>query len=244
VAGAFSSVKQVVPVSVKRRIKRMVPRRYLRLFDPDWHRRTIGNPRRWEELAELQFAYLVDHGLEPEHYLLDVGCGPLRGGIRFIRYLEPGRYYGVEKDADVLEEAGRVELPREGLVDKRPVLVPMENFDFPSLGRAFDFALAQSVFTHLTVNSIIRCLMQMERVLAPGGRFFATYWENPDGKFNLDPVRQSEHKVTHFDQDAFHYDLGTFEWICEETSLSVKDLGEWGHPQRQKMLVFTRQQAA
>jgi SAM-dependent methyltransferase len=243
VAGAFSSVKQVVPVSVKRRIKRIVPRRYLRLFDPDWHRRAIGNPRRWEELAELQFAYLVDHGLQPEHYFLDVGCGPLRGGIRFIRYLEPGHYYGVEKDADVLEEAARVELPREGLVDKRPVLVPMDNFDFPSLDCTFDFALAQSVFTHLTVNSIVRCLMQMERVLVPGGRFFATYWENPDGKFNLDPVRQSEHKVTHFDRDAFHYDLGTFRWICDGTSLSIEDLGEWGHPQRQKMLLFTKQAA-
>jgi SAM-dependent methyltransferase len=185
----------------------------------------------------------VDRGLEPHHYLLDVGCGPLRGGIRFIRYLDPGHYYGVEKDAAVLEEARRVELPRYGLEGRWPTLVAMENFDLPSLGRTFDFALAQSVFTHLPINKIVRCLMQMEKVLAPGGRFYATIWENPEGKFNLGELHHAGGKVTNFDADAFHYDVATFEWICAGTSLAVERLGKWGHPQDQVMLVFTKASA-
>ena len=238
------TVKPLVPVGIKRPVKRIVPRRYHRLFDPDWHRRTIGNLPRWEQLGELQFRYLVDRGLQPQHYFLDVGCGPLRGGIRFIRYLEPGRYYGVEKDAAVLGEARRVELPRHGLVEKRPTLVAMENFDFPSLGQKFDYALAQSVFTHLPFNNIIRCLMNVEKALVDGGRFYATIWENPEGKFNLDDIRHAGGKVTHFDADSFHYDFATFEWICEGTSLAVEHLGEWGHPQSQVMLVFTKRAPA
>ncbi|MBA2614534.1 MAG: hypothetical protein H0U90_01940, partial [Actinobacteria bacterium] len=99
--GLMNKVKPLVPAGVKRPIKRVIPRRYHRLFDPDWHRRTIGNVPRWELVGDLQFEYLKERGLEPEHYLLDVGCGPLRGGIRFIQYLETGHYYGVEKDADV-----------------------------------------------------------------------------------------------------------------------------------------------
>lgn len=237
----IEAVKPLVPVAVKRPIKRVVPHRYHRLFDPDWHRRTIGNLPRWEALGELQFRYIVDRGLEPRHYFLDVGCGPLRGGVHFIRYLEAERYYGVEKDAAVLEEARRVEVPRHGLEDKGPTLVAMENFDFPSLGRTFDYALAQSVFTHLSLNSVIRCLLNMEKVLAPGGRFYATIWENPDGKRNLEPIRQAGGKVTHFDRDAYHYDLATFEWICEGTSLTVEHLGQWGHPQHQVMLVFAKE---
>ena len=116
----------------------------------------------------------------------------------------------------------------------------MEDFGFERLGQTFDYALAQSVFTHLPLNSIIRCLMNMEGVLAPGGRFYATFYENPDGKRNLDDVRQTPRVVTHFDKDYFHYDLATFEWICEGTSLTVEYLGNWNNPQNQKMLLFTK----
>ena len=234
------SAKRYLPTSVKRPLKKVVPHRYYRLFDPDWHRRSIGNAPRWEELGRLQFEYLLNAGLEPPHYFLDVGCGPLRGGLHYIRYLEPGHYFGVDKNAAVLEEACAVELPRQGLEDRAATVVPMEDFGFERLGQTFDYALAQSVFTHLPLNSIIRCLMNMEGVLAPGGRFYATFYENPDGKRNLDDVRQTPRVVTHFDKDYFHYDLATFEWICEGTSLTVEYLGNWNNPQNQKMLLFTK----
>src|SRR5919201_1815322 len=109
-------VKPLVPVAVKRPIKQALPRRYRRLIEPEWHRRSIGNFRLWDRLGRLQFDYLVERGLAPHDYFLDIGCGPLRGGVHFIRYLELGRYYGVDKNAPVLDEARRVELPRHGLV--------------------------------------------------------------------------------------------------------------------------------
>ena len=37
------------------------------------HRDYVGG--RWEELGRLQFDFLCDHGLRPEHVLLDVACG-------------------------------------------------------------------------------------------------------------------------------------------------------------------------
>ncbi len=234
------TIKRQVPVAVKRPVRRMVPPRYRRLFDPDWHRRTIGNPRLWEALGRLQFEYLVERGLAPHHSFLDVGCGPLRGGVHFISYLEAGHYYGVDKNADVIEEARRVELPAHGLVDKRPTLVAMDDFGFGRLDRQFDYAVAQSVFTHLPLNSIIRCLMEAEKALVDGGELYATFWENERGKLNLDDIRQNPHAVTHFDRDFYHYDVPTFEWICEGTSLSVRYLGGWENPANQKMLVFRK----
>ncbi len=234
----------VVPVSIKRPLKKAIPRRYHRLFDPDWHRRSIAELSTWEELSRLQFDYLVTAGLEPQHYFLDVGCGPLRGGMRFIPYLGPGHYFGVDKNAAVLEEARRVELPRYGLVERNPTIVAMEDFGFERLGHVFDYALAQSVFTHLPLNSIIRCLMNVERVLVPGGKFYATFYENERGKHNLDDVQQTPAIVTHFDHDYYHYDFGSFEWACEGTSLTVEHLGGWNHPRNQKMLVFVKTLAA
>ena len=233
-------VKPLVPLAVKRGLKRRIPSRYHHYFDPDWHRRTIGYVEEWEEHGQAQLDYLVGQGLEPHHYLLDIGCGPLRGGVHFIRYLEPGHYFGVEKNAAVLATAERVELPRYGLEDKRPTLRADENFDFASLGRTFDYAWAQSVFTHLPVNSIIRCLMNVERALVDGGKFLATFYENEHGKRNLEPIRQSPQVVSYFDRDSYHYDVGAFEWICAGTSLAVRYLGGWNNPRNQKVLLFKK----
>ncbi len=233
-------MKPLVPVALKRPLKRAIPKRYHGLFDPDWHRRSIGNVRLWDTLGKLQFDYLVGRGLAPHHYLLDVGCGPLRGGVHFIRYLEAGHYYGVDKNAPVLHEAERLELPRHGLVEMQPTLVAMDDFGFGRLGRQFDYAIAQSVFTHLPLNEIIRCLMEMDGALVSGGEFYATFFENEKGKFNLDDVHQTAEVVTHFDRDFFHYDVGTFEWACEGTKLSVEYLGDWSNPVNQKMLVFRK----
>ncbi|MDQ3895461.1 MAG: class I SAM-dependent methyltransferase [Actinomycetota bacterium] len=233
-------VKPLVPLSVKRTVKRRIPPRYHGYFDPDWHRRTIGYVEEWDEHGEAQLDYLTGQGLKPHHHLLDIGCGPLRGGVHFIRYLETGRYVGVDKNAAVLDAARDVELERYGLREREASLVAMENFDFPSLGRTFDFAWAQSVFTHLVFNSIIRCVMNVEKVLADGGRFYATFYENEQGKFNLDPIRQSEQVTSYFDRDPYHYDLAAFESICDGTRMTVRYLGGWNNPRNQKMLVFRK----
>ena len=233
-------VKPLVPLSVKRSVKRRVPARYWRYFDPDWHRRAIGYVEEWDVHGPRQLEYLREQGLEPHHYLLDIGCGPLRGGVHFIRYLERGHYFGVDKNEGVLETARDVELTRYGLDDKEPTLTAMENFDFPTLGRAFDYAWAQSVFTHLPLNNIIRCVVNAEEVLVPGGKFYATFYENEQGKRNLDPIRQSPQVTSYFDEDSFHYDFATFEWIAEGTSLDVAYLGGWNNPRNQKVVVFTK----
>jgi SAM-dependent methyltransferase len=227
-----------VPLGVKRPVKRAIPKRYHRYIDPEWHRWAIGG--KWDELGKLQFDYMVEHGMRPEHTLLDVGCGPLRGGVNFIRYLDAGNYTGVEKDPRKLAAGRDVELPAYGLVEKRPRLVVMESFDFPALGRSYDYAIAQSVFTHLPINKIIRCVVQIDRVLRPGGQFYATFYENPDGKRNLEPVEQRPGLWTNFDEDFFHYDFATFEWIADGTGLSVEYLGEWNNPRNQRMMVFTK----
>jgi SAM-dependent methyltransferase len=102
----------------------------------------------WEEIGSLQFDFLVRQGLQPNHYLLDVGCGSLRGGIHFVRYLDTGHYFGIDISKELLD-AGKYELEINRLTSKNPVLCEMGDFDFPSLAQTFDYALAQSVFTHL-----------------------------------------------------------------------------------------------
>lgn len=199
----------------------------------------------WEEVGKLQFDFVAAEGLRSSDAFLDVGCGSLRGGVHFVAFLDEGHYYGVDKSEEILAAGREIELPRAGLVDKRPTLVKMEDFGFERLGRAFDVGMAHSVFTHMPLNDIVRCLMNVERVMAPGGRFYATFFENDAGKRNLAPIEQSVasgHPVTTFmDRDPFHYDVGTFAWICEGTALRVEYVGDWGHPRNQRMLRFVRE---
>jgi len=159
-------VVQWVPAFLRERVKTIL---------------SVGQRRRGalrERIGRLQFEFLVGRGLRPEHYLLDVGCGNLRGGVHFIRYLDPGHYYGIDKNPERLDQ-GRREVKRLGLADKHPRLVQIEDFNFQALNHTFDYALAQSLFTHLPLNSILRCLVMIEPVLRPGGEFYATFFETP-----------------------------------------------------------------
>ena len=112
-------------------------------------------------MGELQFRFLKEHGLEPDHELLDIGCGSLRGGVNFIKYLNEGKYCGLDINPSLIR-AGHVEIKKENLIEKRPMLLVNDSFQFQLFKKKFDYAIAQSVFTHLPVNVIQRCLINIE----------------------------------------------------------------------------------
>jgi ubiquinone/menaquinone biosynthesis C-methylase UbiE len=210
----------------------------------NWHREAVGGL--WDEIGQLQLDFLVAEGLRPEHFFIDVGCGCLRGGVRFVDYLQSGHYFGLDSNQELLDK-GREELRRANLTHKKVTLLRSESFDFAALGRPFDFGLAQSLFTHLAMNSIMSCLLRMEKALVPGGRFYATFFENKQGKNDLNPISHPSIDniglETYFDRDPYHYDFETFEWICDGTLLDPEYIGDWHHPRNQMMLVFKRRKS-
>ena len=164
-------------------------------------------------------------------------------GLHFIPYLDPGHYFGIDKYNDLLNAGRNIELGRNKLVEQYPTLVNMHDFEFPSLERQFDYALAQSVYSDLPLSSIMLCVMNIEKVLVVGGQFYATFWENPQGKFNIEPItyrRAYPPIISHFDSDSYQNDFETFRYICEDTGLRVEYIGEWKHPRSQMMLAFTK----
>lgn len=223
------------------RLRRLLGRRgYYRRF-PEWHRTAVGGL--WDEIGPLQARFLIDQGLRPEHQLLDVGCGALRGGLHLIRHLEPGHYYGIDASADLLA-AGEVELERHGLADRRPRLICDADFGIEAFEQTFDYAIAHSLFTHLTINSILVCLQKVAPALGrPGGRFYATFFENPAGTRQLGTIAHPRSDgpplVSYPDADPYHYGLDLFEWLCDGLGLRVENLGDWGSPRAQRMLLFT-----
>ena len=52
----------------------------------------VGPAKLWKMKRDFQIKFLKKSGLLPKHYLLDIGCGTLRGGIPFIEYLDEKKY--------------------------------------------------------------------------------------------------------------------------------------------------------
>ncbi|MCC6198315.1 MAG: class I SAM-dependent methyltransferase [Burkholderiales bacterium] len=199
------------------------------------HRELVGGL--WDELGALQLAFMKDRGLAPGHRLLDVGCGALRGGLHFIRYLDAGRYCGMDINASLLD-AGRLELAAAGLAAKAPHLLVDDRFRFARFAMSFDFALAVSVFTHLPINFIIRCLVEIRGVLRPQARFYATFFEAP-ARAHVAPITHPRGgMVTFFDDDPYHYSREEIAWMAEAARMEVEYIGDWGHPRDQRMLAF------
>ena len=130
----------------------------------------------WDTHGERQLEYLRAQGLQPHHRLVDIGCGPFRAGRHFIDYLEPGHYYGVEANHSLIQAGYDVELTEDQRA-RLPVanLRANDRFDV-DFGVRFDYAMAQSVFTHVSLNHIRLCLYRLAPAMEVGGAFYATFF--------------------------------------------------------------------
>ena len=82
---------------------------------------TLGADPIWEKQGEEVLLRLTQLGLRPSDVVVDYGCGTLREGIHLIRYLDTGRYIGLDIDERILS-AGRRLLGQELLAEKQPHL--------------------------------------------------------------------------------------------------------------------------
>jgi SAM-dependent methyltransferase len=208
---------------------------YLSAYRRHTDERVKRNPKEavgglWEEIGQLQIDFLKGEGLKPSSALLDIGCGTLRGGRHFIRYLDARRYTGTEMSAECVKAARQL-VADEGLTGKRPTIVhvPDGNFRFDGLPR-FDFIFAQSVFTHLHEPLIEECFANIAGVMEPRSRFYFTFNEaDGEGRVNITAK-------------DFAYPLSYFQRIGRENGLSVENASDrYPHPRNQKMALATLQ---
>lgn len=133
----------------------------------------VGPPDLWEMKRRFQIGFLKSAGLRPDHRLLDLGCGTLRGGIPLIEYLAVGHYTGVDVRPSVLQE-GRRELEEAGLVGRAPQLVCCEDLRDFDAGRRFDVIWAFAVLIHMSDSVLDTALAAVARHIESSGVFYAT----------------------------------------------------------------------
>jgi SAM-dependent methyltransferase len=184
--------------------------------------RAVGSPShdRWLVLGKLQFDYLLEHGLDPNHQVLEIGCGNLRAGWRIIEHLEPGNYAGLDISPDVLLAANRTIADRR-LQDREPRLMLVDDLRFAHLPSArYDVIHAHSVFSHCPPAVIVECFDHAGRILRPGGWF----------DFTFNATGGKEHHVL---REDYYYRPETLLQAARDRGFEATFMEDWEprHPQ-------------
>lgn len=196
------------------------------------YRAYVGPPEDYDLLGGLQFGLLLAAGLREDHRLADIGCGSLRAGKLLIPYLAPGHYVGVEPNRWLVEDGIARELGKGIVRLRRPTFLHVDDFGLERAGVRFDYAMAQSIFSHTYPELFEQALRRILPALADDGVLIATYFEGDgpgEGNGWLYP------------------DCVPFRWeqvraIVERAGGVAAEL-DWPHP-RQRWFVAGRPEAA
>ena len=134
-------------------------------------------------MGATQFSLLFALGLRASHRLLDFGCGSLRAGRLLMAYLDPDRYYGVEPNRWLIEDAISNQIGADQVRIKRPTFDHNDRFEADRFGVEFDYIVAQSVFSHAGPDEIDHALASFRDALGAEGLVVATFKEG-----DADPV--------------------------------------------------------
>lgn len=130
----------------------------------------VGPPGFWYQTQDFQIGFLRSQGLEPDHQFAEIGCGVIRGGLRIMRYLDAGRYTGIDVRASAIATAK--ELVEEfGLADKAPTLQAASDFGAEYLDDSSqDFIFAFAVIYHLEEDLVRQFFRTAQDKIRPKGK--------------------------------------------------------------------------
>ena len=194
--------------------------------DPHY-RAYVGPPEDYDLIAAMTFNLLTTLGLRQHHSLLDIGCGSLRIGRLLIPYLNRAKYFGIEPAEWLVAEGIKQELGETVVQSKRPTFFFTDSPETAVRAKvAFDFALAQSIFSHCGLDLIRGWLSAVSRALAEDGVLIATFL----------PSDEDSPRTGWVYPDCVNYRSTTLERAAAEANLRFKIL-DWKHP-RQTWALF------
>ncbi len=176
----------------------------------DYKRHLGGGEREWDARGAYQLELLRHLGLQPQHRLVDYGCGPLRAGRFLIRYLQAGRYRGYDFNPDFIAIARDIVAATPELRDKAPALE--QSTSFLDIAAPADFILLFSVLNHCGAAERLRTL-EVARAAGPGTRVCISHAAWYDA---LDPRRSAGLSVRRLERSDLPVALDPLLWGWRE----------------------------
>ncbi|MBA4142211.1 MAG: class I SAM-dependent methyltransferase [Nitrosospira sp.] len=139
------------------------------------YRAYVGPPEDYDLVAAMSFGLLTSLGLRGRHRLLDIGCGSCRLGRLFIPYLNKGKYFGLEPNEWLVKEGIAREIGNDLIQLKSPIFTFGDSVDQIAKPAFFDFAIAQSIFSHCGQDLLEKHLAAISDSLKPNGALVATF---------------------------------------------------------------------
>ena len=205
------------------------------------HRIWIGGI--WEEQSNLQLNICKKYGLTSESKLLDFGCGCLRGGVKFIDFLNPGNYFGIDINQGLLHAGLNYEVPKANLQHK----IVLENFlvsnkfDLDYFNTKFDIILAQSVFNHLPLNHLDYFTKKALKVMNGDSKIIMSFYfieEHEDLTEDKLFIAENFSIITSYIFDTYHYKFSQIQTMLSN-DWNITLLNDY-HPRKQKFIMLTK----
>ena len=122
--------------------------------------------------------------------------------------------------------------------------LPRENlhatvdYDAAYWGRQrFDYAISVSLWSHLPLSEIERCLVAMQPGMRPAGQYFTSIFVCREhcskSQKRLDGI------VSFPDRDPYHHNTASIAEVARRLDIRFEFIGNWSHPRGQEMLKFT-----
>ena len=160
--------------------------------------------------------FLEREGIRPSDRVLHLGAASVTVIERWRSFLEENHYVRLVNDASL--------------------------FGLGAEAGAFDVAVADSVFPFRPFNVVARCIAAIVRRLEPSGRFYATWFENPDPA-NFEPIVQPNGVTTFPDAEPYHYPFALIANVCDAVGATLERVPAAGHPGGESLLVISRRRS-
>ncbi len=145
------------------------------------------------------FEFLRQQGLAQDDRVLHIANPAVSSSVDWMAFLGEENYVRVMGTAALFER------------DREP--------------DAFDVAIAETAFLVLPFNTVARCIASVVPRLRPSGRFYATWFENPDPA-NFDPISQADGLTTYPDREPYHYPWDLIANVCEAVGARVERISD------------------
>jgi hypothetical protein len=150
--------------------------------------------------------------------------------VYLIPYLNKGNYLGIDKEQILIDQGIENELKDNLIQNKQPMFVVSNNFEFTKFNKIPNYAIAQSLFTHLPSNLINLCFKELSQHFDKNGVLFATYF--------ISNKKIKNSKKAH-DHGTFLYTIDEVKDFGELNGWNAEYIGDWNHPRNQKIVKYT-----